>query len=171
MNIRPLFLTLVFSLVSAHIALGQSHDIIRAVITFDFVSKDVQGSIAGFRSSSSIDYQKPENSVFKGSVDVETLDTNNGLRNWSLKNRRYFDADTHPRIRFESTEVVKNQDRWTVKGKLTLKGTTKPLSIAFEREGDRLIGHTELFSSDYGIYVKKKRQDNLVRVKMVFDLK
>ena len=55
-----------------------------------------------------------ENSIFKGSVDSKTLDTNNGLRNWSLRSGKYFDVDDHPKITFESKEISKKGDAKSV---------------------------------------------------------
>ena len=145
--------------------------IAKAEITFEFVSKGVKGTIGGFESTSSIDFDNPENSVFKGAVAVKTLDTNNGLRNWSLKSGKYFDADDFPKISFSSTSVIVNENDYTVKGTLTLKGVSKPVSIAFAKKGNQLKGQLEIYSFDYGVKVKKKREDNLVKVTLLFDLK
>lgn len=151
--------------------LGQQNSITDAEISFEFPSKEVSGTIAGFVSASYIDWENPERSTFKGSVAVESLDTNIGLRNWMLKNKRYFNADAYPRIYFESTEVREAEGILIVKGNLTLKGTTKPIEIEFRPENEQLIGTTQLFSSDFGITIKKKREANLVEVRMVFTIK
>ncbi len=151
--------------------LNAQANISNAEVSFEFVSKEVKGSIAGFTSSSSINFDTPENSSFTGSVAVETLDTNNGLRNWSLKSRKYFDEDAFPRISFESTAVSQNETGYTVKGNLTLKGITKPITISFTKKGNQLKGLFEIYSYDYGIKIKKKREDNLVKVVLLFDLK
>ena len=54
---------------------AQNTTIKSAEITFEFVSKGVDGTIAGFTSASTIDFDNLENTVLKGSVAVETLDT------------------------------------------------------------------------------------------------
>lgn len=159
---------LVFSL---QYALKAQSTINKAEINFTFVSKDVTGTIEGFESSSTIDFDNPENSVFKGAVAVETLDTNNGLRNWSLKSGKYFDADAFPKISFESTAVIENENNYEVKGNLTLKGVTRPITIVFSKKGNQLKGLFEIYSSDFGIKIKKKREENLVKVTLLFYLK
>ncbi|WP_435625764.1 YceI family protein [Flagellimonas sp.] len=141
-----------------------------AKITFEFVSKKVKGTIEGFESESTIEWENLENSYFKGSVLAKTLDTNNGLRNWSLRSGKYFDVDDHPKITFESTSVTKSNDQLLVTGMLTIKGTEKEITIIFRKSGQQLIGTTSLFSIDYGIKIKKNREDNLVNVKMIFDI-
>lgn len=145
----------------------QKAQITSAQISFEFVSKGVKGTIGGFISESEIDWDNLENSVFKGSVTSRTLDTNNGLRNWSLRSGKYFDVDDHPKITFESNQVDLDGERLVVKGDLTIKTTTKPVTFVFTKKQNQLIGTTSLYSIDYGIKIKKKREDNLVKIKIV----
>ncbi|WP_350291883.1 YceI family protein [uncultured Croceitalea sp.] len=142
----------------------------KAEISFEFVSKGVKGTIEGFESTSRIDFDNPENSTFEGSVGVKTLDTNNGLRNWSLRSGKYFDADDFPRIQFKSTSVSQKDASLVVIGDLTLKGITKPITIDFIKKGNQLKGSTAIYSYDYGIKIKKKREDNLVNITLLFNL-
>ncbi len=153
------------------VSFAQEMSIEQGKVSFVFVSKDVHGTISGFESSSKIDWDNPENSIFQGSVRSKTLDTNNGLRNWSLRSGKYFDVDDFPKILFNSNEVKLENGKFIVKGDLTIKKTTKEIVLVFEKNQNQLIGTTSLYSIDYGIKIKKKREDNLVQVKMVFDLK
>lgn len=152
------------------VAKAQETKITNATIEFEFVDKGVKGTIAGFQSTSKIDWNNMANSFFEGSVAVETLDTNNGLRNWSLKSGKYFDKSDYPRIYFNSSEITKVDNTYLVQGDLTLKGIKKPLTITFEKEGNQLIGKTELYTYDFDIKIKKKREDNLVTVIFRFEL-
>jgi polyisoprenoid-binding protein YceI len=155
----------------AHLSLinAQYGSVASATVTFEFPSKKVKGSIEGFESQSKIDWDNPSNSIFKGSVEAATLDTNNGLRNWSLRSSRYFDAKTHPKIVFSSAKVQKTASAWLVQGDLTIKGITKPFEIEFEEIDGKLVGKGELYCSDFDIKIKKERTDNLVKVK--FEMK
>ncbi|MEM7486411.1 MAG: YceI family protein [Bacteroidota bacterium] len=155
---------------SIHTIKGQTKRITNAKISFEFVSKETKGTISGFESESVIDFENPESSLLKGSVATETLDTNNGLRNWSLKSGKYFDADDYPRIRFESKQIKSEGEKLIVTGNLTIKDVTKSITITFNQNGNQLIGTASLYSIDYGIKIKKNRADNLVKVKMVFDI-
>lgn len=151
-------------------ARGQQGKITNARITFEFPAKGVKGSIEGFESESKIVWDTPSNSIFKGSVEVASLDTNNGLRNWSLRGSRYFNAKDHPKIFFSSRQVRKTGTRWLVDGDLTIKGTTKAITIEMQEDGNKLMGNASLYSSDFGIKIKKKREDNLVNVRFEFEL-
>ncbi|MEN8788697.1 MAG: YceI family protein [Flavobacteriaceae bacterium] len=151
-------------------AVNAQSDIVSAEISFVFVSKDVEGTIGGFTSASAIDLEQLLNSQFKGAVLVEDLRTGNFLRDWSLKSSKYFDADEYPEILFESTEIIEKDDEFVVSGQLSIKNVSRKTSIIFRREGNRLIGTTAIYSSDFGIDIKKKREDNLVEVKLILTL-
>ncbi len=149
---------------------GQKVEISKAEISFVFVSKDVKGTFSGFESASKIDLDNLENSIFQGSILSKTIDSNNRLRNWSLRSGKYFDVDDFPRISFQSTQVSREGNELKVKGNLTIKQTVKPITITFTKSQGKLIGTTSLYSVDYGIKIRKKREDNLVNIKMIFDL-
>lgn len=167
MKLKILFFLLCLSPLSI---LCQGTTIKSGEITFNFVSKDVDGHISGFESSSTLDLEKPENSKFKGSVAVKTIRTGIFLRDWSLKGGKYFDEDEHPKIYFVSSAITSTSDGFTVRGMLTIKDNDKLVTIDFKKNGNQLIGTTTLYSSDFGINIKKKRDDNKVIVQMVFDL-
>jgi polyisoprenoid-binding protein YceI len=166
---NKIFLLLISGVLSFGSVKAQTN-IISADISFVFVSKDVEGTIDGFASESTIDTGRFVNSEFKGSVAVESLRTGNFLRDWSLKSSKYFDEDEYPKIIFQSTDVSEQDDRFVVKGLLKIKNISKEISIVFLREGNQLIGTMSIYSSDFGIDIKKKREDNLVEVKMSLTL-
>jgi len=147
---------------------AQKSELTSASITFTF-PKNVKGSIAGFESTSQIDLTDLTNSIFAGTVDVATLDTNNSIRNWHLK-RKYFKKDAYPKISFTSTAIVETGNTFEVTGNLTIKATTKIVTISFKKNGDTLTGTTSLYATDYDINIKKKREDNKVDVTFVFTL-
>lgn len=166
------YISIVLLLFSILLSNAQSTmQISSAEVSFTFVNNDVEGTLTGFTSESTIDVNQIENSKLKGSVKVETISTGNSVRNWSLRRGKYFDADTYPTITFQSTSVQQEGDIITVKGKLTIKDVTKAISFRFEKNDKQLVGKTTLYSSDYGISIKSEREKNKVLVKLVFQLK
>ncbi|WP_281540283.1 YceI family protein [Maribacter aestuarii] len=140
-------------------------EISSAEITFNFLEKDVDGSIGGFTSKSSIDWNAIENSTISGSVETETIKTGNFIRDWSLRGSKYFDADQYPKITFTSNKIANEGADVLVDGLLTIKGISKPVQIQFKREGKQLLGTTTLFCSDFDITILKKgREANKVLV-------
>lgn len=168
MGQRILFLILF--LTTFNLAAQSNVKITSAEISFVFDSKNVDGTISGFKSESSIDLNDLTNSVFKGSVEVNTINTRNFIRNWSLKSGRYFNASKHPKISFESTTINKNENGFSVNGQLTIKGISKPVTFEFTSNEKNLVGTTTLFTTDFGIKIKKNHEDNKVRVKVFFGL-
>ncbi|MDO6516743.1 YceI family protein [Zobellia uliginosa] len=149
---------------------AQTTEIVSADIGFTFVSKDVEGSISGFKSTSHIDLDHIAQSKLQGSVSVATLKTGNFLRDWSLKGSKYFNADEFPEITFESETIRETEKGITVTGKLTLKGVLKTIQIDFIKKDAQWVGSTTLFSSDFGIAIKKERADNKVLVQINLNL-
>ncbi|MFT5916466.1 MAG: polyisoprenoid-binding protein YceI [Flammeovirgaceae bacterium] len=70
-------------------------------------------------------------SKISASVKVSTIDTDNGTRDKHLKQSDYFYATKYPEIKFHSTTISKSGDDYTAKGKMTIKGTEKDISINF----------------------------------------
>lgn len=166
-------LVLVTIILGLHLATGQDKmTLSNAEVSFVFLSKKVKGSISGFSSTSEIDTIDFSKSKLKGSVKVETLETGNFVRNWSLKGGKYFNADQYPTLEFESTSITKTNDKYKVSGQLTIKETTKPISFLFTKEGNRLKGTATIYSSDFGVQIiKKSREDNKVAITLSFELK
>ncbi|MES2681268.1 MAG: sodium-translocating pyrophosphatase [Bacteroidota bacterium] len=75
-------------------------------------------------------------------MDVKTINTQNSYRDDHLKGADFFDATKHPKIIFESSEIVKdsvsNEYNYLAKGKLTIKGITKDAGIQFNYLGSEI---------------------------------
>ncbi len=141
-----------------------------AEVSFLFVNNDVSGTLSGFTSTSVIDTVNIEQSLFAGSVDVATIDTNNSIRNWSLKRSKYFDANTYPTISFKSTDISVKEAHIQVQGVLTIKDITKEVTFNFVKNKNQLVGKATIYSADFGIAVKSDRLKNKVDIKVVLSL-
>lgn len=77
--------------------------------------------------------ESPDENFFSGSVfikiDASSIRTNNSLRDETLKSNQFFDTNIHPNITFRSHAWNKiNDTTIMVKGDLTMKGISKPLT-------------------------------------------
>ncbi|MGB5204501.1 YceI family protein [Eudoraea sp.] len=160
---------LIFLLLTLQV-LNAQQSVTSARVEFVFVSKDVDGTIEGFQSSSKIISEELTSSVFEGSVAVSTLKTGNFLRDWHLKSSKYFDEETYPTITFKSTEVTSNENGLEVIGTITIKGISKTITWYFQKDGNTLRGAATLFSSDFNINIKKGRQENKVEINLILEL-
>ena len=122
-----------------------------------------KGRFGDFSGTITYDAAKPDSSSFSGTIQVASIDTGNERRDGHLKSADFFEAETYPTITFESTEVTSaGENTLDVKGKLTMHGTTKEVTLPIEilgtginpRSGKAQIGLETNFSilcSDYGV--------------------
>jgi len=94
---------------------------------------NVSGSFRNLQGNIKFDPNNPEAAVFTVTVDAATINTDNGSRDGHLRKEEYFDAAKYPKISFLSEKVEKTAKAgsFIVKGKFTIKGISKPVSILF----------------------------------------
>ena len=69
-------------------------------------------------------------------INVDSIDTRQADRDAHLKSEDFFNSASFPTIKFVSTSVKESgADKLIVEGELTIKETTKPLTIEFEYTG------------------------------------
>lgn len=70
------------------------------------------------------------------SLDVESVDTNQTMRDDHLKSAEFFDAAQYPKITFKSTSFTKeDDDQYKLVGDLTIKDVTKSVTLNVEHGG------------------------------------
>lgn len=70
------------------------------------------------------------------SAQVDSITTLNEQRDGHLKSADFFDAANHPTITFKSTSLdKKSDDEYVLKGDLSIRGVTKPVSLNVEYSG------------------------------------
>lgn len=93
---------------------------------------DVDGEFEEYEVEVDGDPSKPERVKVRAVIDVASIDTENTKRDNHLKSTDFFDAETHPKITFASTDVKAKGNEITVKGNLSIRGKTKPVTIPFK---------------------------------------
>jgi len=79
------------------------------------------------------------------SANIDSITTGNEQRDGHLKSADFFDAANHPKLMFTSTAIEhKNGSDYKVIGDLTIRGTTKPitLNVDFGDIQNNLYGQT-----------------------------
>lgn len=77
-----------------------------------------------------------ESSRGHGTVDVASVDTQDQGRDEHLRSADFFDAESHPKLTFESTDIKSvRDDELEITGDLTIHGVTKPVSFKAEITG------------------------------------
>ncbi|WP_432564657.1 YceI family protein [Kineococcus sp. SYSU DK003] len=123
------------------------------------VSK-VRGRL-GTVSGALVTSDDPAASSVTAEVDVTTITTFNEMRDGHIKSGDFFEVDKHPTASFRSTSLTHDGDDFLVAGELTLKGTTRPVTLTVEvsgigpgAEGETRIGfsaRTTINRRDFGI--------------------
>ena len=141
--------------------LDPSHSRIGFVARHAMVTK-VRGSFDEFEGSGELDAVNPANSSLQLTIKSASIDTRNADRDGHLKGNDFFDMEKYPEITFQSTKVEPvDATHFDVTGDLTIKGTTKPITVRLEFTGAAvdpfgnhrigLEGSTEINRKDWGV--------------------
>ncbi len=92
---------------------------------------DVAGSFDTFDGQVAFDPADLAGSSVTFSVDVASVDTKNDSRDGHLQSPDFFDAASHPKMTFKSTEIKKGKEEkvYDVTGQLTIRDVTKTVTI------------------------------------------
>ena len=88
----------------------------------------------------------------KVSINVASLTTNNAQRDNDLRSSYFLELDKYPTILFRSTKIEPiGKDQYAMTGDLTIKGTTRPVTLQVQRYGelnDPNMGHRIGYSAE-----------------------
>ncbi len=112
-----------------------AHSRIGFVARHAMVTK-VRGSFNEFEGTAVLDGGDPGKSSATLRIKAASIDTRSAQRDEHLRSNDFLAMDEHPEITFVSTGSRKVGDTTVeLAGDLTVKGVTKPVTIAFEYEG------------------------------------
>ena len=106
------------------------HTHVGFVIKHMMVSK-VRGDFDSF-SGEIIAADNPFESSVSVTIDAKSINTRNTMRDDHIRSADFFDAENHPTITFTSTGIRQSGDDFYVDGDLTIRGTTKSVSLKTE---------------------------------------
>jgi len=97
----------------------------------------VRGTFNEFAGTGHLDAADPSRSHLELTIQAKSIDTRSADRDAHLRSNDFFDMDTYPEIRFESTRVeAVDPETFRVTGDLTIKDVTRPVTIDFEYTGN-----------------------------------
>jgi polyisoprenoid-binding protein YceI len=118
---------------------------------------NVSGSFSGLDGNIQFDPNNLATCNFDVSIDANTVNTDNNMRDNHLRNETYFDVKNYPRIRFVSTKITTSNKPGVlfIFGKLTIKNQTKDISFPFtatlSNEGYIFNGSFKIKRKDFGV--------------------
>src|SRR5438045_7689650 len=112
----------------------------------------VRGHCAELTATGDIHPEKPETSTVEVTIRTASIRTHNEQRDNDLRSSYFLEAEKYPTITFKSTKIeAKGADRGTMTGDLTIKGTTKPVTLNVVKYGefnDPMMGHRIGYSAE-----------------------
>jgi polyisoprenoid-binding protein YceI len=139
-----------------------AHSTVGFSVRHMMVSK-VRGYFRDF-SAEIVTAEVPEQSTVTATIDLSSIDTRQEQRDAHIRSADFFDVESYPQMSFRSTAVRTQGPDWFVDGELTLKGHTRPVTLALELNGfgaDAYGGYragfsakTEINRNDFGVDIK-----------------
>ena len=112
----------------------------------------VRGHFREVTASGQIDPSNPAASSVEVTINVASLTTNNPQRDNDLRSSYFLELEKYPTITFKSTRIEPaGKDQYSMTGDLTIKGTTKPVTLKVLRYGeinDERMGHRLAYSAE-----------------------
>jgi polyisoprenoid-binding protein YceI len=114
-------------------AIDPSHSTLGFSVRHLGISK-VRGRFAAVEGTITV-AENPAASSAVASIPAASVDTRDAGRDEHLRSADFFDVEHHPTIDFRSTGVRQEGSDWKVDGELTIRGTTRPVTLDVEYEG------------------------------------
>ncbi len=114
--------------------LDPSHTTIGFVTRHAMVTK-VRGSFEEYEGTATIDGANPSASTLNVDIKAASINTRNADRDAHVRSADFLDVETHPEVTFRGTDFAIKGDVVEVTGDLTIRGTTKQITIPFEVQG------------------------------------
>ena len=119
--------------------------------TIKFTSKDPSGVFTSLKGDIVFDAEKLADSRFDVSVDVNSINTGNGMQNKHAKSDKWFDAEKYPAITFKSSKISVAAEGFEALGILEMHGIQKEFTMPFKFENDTFTSSFEVSRLDFKI--------------------
>ena len=107
-----------------------THSTIAAVARHLMVTK-VRGHFASFSGTINV-AEDPAASTVEFIMDAASISTGAEDRDNHLRSGDFLDVETYPTLKFRSTSIEADGDRWKLTGDLTIRDITKPIVVDLE---------------------------------------
>lgn len=108
-----------------------SHSGIHFTIRHLVFSK-VRGLFSRWQGAIDLDDADPTRSRVDVGIEAASIDTREPKRDDHLRSPDFFDVNRFPELRFVSTRIEKNSDRYALHGDLTIRDVTRPITLDAE---------------------------------------
>ena len=117
------------------------HSNVSFVVRHLMVSK-VRGKFGKFSGTIQV-AEQPEDSKVQASIDAASIDTGDPNRDAHVRSADFLDVENHPTITFSASGPIRKRGSdFTLTGDLTVRGTTKPVTLDAEYLG--VVTHPQM---------------------------
>ena len=117
------------------------HSNVSFVVRHLMVSK-VRGKFGKFSGTIQV-AENPEDSRVQASIDAASIDTGDPNRDAHVRSADFLDVENHPTITFSASGPIRKRGSdFTLTGDLTVRGTTKPVTLDAEYLG--VVTHPQM---------------------------
>ena len=95
----------------------------------------VKGRIGEVEGTIEIDGDAPEAANVNVTMKAASIDTRSEQRDGHLRSADFLDVENYPEITFKSTKISGAKEHFKIAGELTIRGTTKPITLDVTYEG------------------------------------
>ncbi len=138
-------------LLSAFTAYRGMHWQIAEGYTIKFTSKDPTGVFTSLKGDIVFDKDDLADARFDVSVDVNSINTGNGMQNKHAKSDKWFDAAQFPEITFKSKKIKVAGEGFEAVGALKMHGIEKDFTMPFTFANDTFTSSFEVSRLDFKI--------------------
>src|ERR1700674_1965734 len=129
----------------------------------------VRGHFNEVTATGNLDPEHPERSTVEATINTASIRTHNEQRDKDLRSSNFLEIDKYPTMAFKSTKIEPaGPERYKLTGDLTIKGTTKPVTLDVVNYGefnDPNMGHR----IGYAAQPETNRKDFGMSFDMVLD--
>jgi polyisoprenoid-binding protein YceI len=116
-----------------------------------FDGGDPSGEFTGLKGTIKFDANNLAASKFDCSIDVESINTGNGMKNTHAKSDKWLDAAKYPVIQFTSKSIKKTPTGFEADGTLNFHGVQKDITLPFTFVNNVFAGVIEVNRMDYNV--------------------
>lgn len=95
----------------------------------------VKGRIADVEGTVTVNGNTPKTAVVEATLKAASIDTRTEQRDQHLRSADFLDVENFPAVTFTSTTIGGTKEQFRMTGDLTIRGTTKPVTLDVTYEG------------------------------------
>ncbi len=112
----------------------------------------VRGRLADVEGIISVPGATLDDAAVEATMKAASIDTRTEQRDQHLRSADFLDVENYPEVTFKSTKFEGTKEKFTMTGDLTIRGTTRPvtLDVTYEGAGTDPWGHERMGFSASG---------------------